>query len=295
MSQVSPPAGIQTLPPQLWLAVRQRDATQEAAVKICKSQGEPVPRLLLPAAPPPVAAFGEVRMTREERMHALGCMGRAMVMYELAHGAGMPFASSCAAAQKTIAAIVKRDAATRAAAAAWAAKFPFNANNAHKAHNVFLSPDRLAAKLVSTDACAWVRSERGVIAGCGVERTRWAVQLGLDSGGHVFSIGVASDDFSSYTEGRPRGSWFFQNNCTVADGRAQGHFFNDCFFNPPPFAAGDVVTVELERAPGVDGVLRVRVAGKTPRELRGLPKDGTLYPIVGLANRMQSYTMVALP
>ena len=54
------------------------------------------------------------------------------------------------------------------------------------------------------------------------------------------------------------------------------------------------MTVELERAPGVDGVLRVWVAGKTPRELRGLPRDVMLYPIVGLSYE-PSCTMVQPP
>ena len=31
------------------------------------------------------------------------------------------------------------------------------------------------------------------------------------------------------------------------------------------------------------------------RELKGLPKEGMLYPIVCLADKKQSYTMVALP
>jgi len=56
-------------------------------------------------------------MTREERMHALLCMGRAMVMHELARGAGMPGALSCAAAQKAIAVMMKHDAEAHAQAA----------------------------------------------------------------------------------------------------------------------------------------------------------------------------------
>jgi hypothetical protein len=75
-----------------------------------------------------------------------------------------------------------------------------------------------------------------------------------------------------------------------ADGQLQG-----AYLDSPAFAAGDVVTVELERARGVDGVLRVRVAGKVARELRGLPRKCMLYPIVCLVNIEQSYTMVALP
>lgn len=46
----------------------------------------------------------------------------------------------------------------------------------------------------------------------------------------------------------------------VANGQRQGDLFS-----PRPFALRDVVIIELEPAPGVDSVLRVRVAGKTPR------------------------------
>ena len=72
----------------------------------------------------------------------------------------------------------------------------------------------------------------------------------------------------------------------VANGRTQGRLFH-----PHVFSAGDVVTVELERAPCRLGVLRVRVAGKRPWELRGLPRDGMLYPIVGLSNHERSCTI----
>ncbi len=87
-------------------------------------------------------------------------------------------------------------------------------------------------------------------------------------------MGVASDAFSGYTECSPKQAWFFQDIC---------------------FIAGDVVTFELERTPDYYGVLRVQVAGSKARELKGLPWDGMLYPIVGLFNKKQSYTMVALP
>ena len=119
---------------------------------------------------------------------------------------------------------------------------------------------------------------------------KWALQLGKQKGSFSFRVGVASDAFSGYTEIRCEQLWYFSEDCMLADGQLQGGFFD-----PPAFAAGDVVTVELERAPGVDGVLRVRVAGKVARELRGLPRDGMLYPIVCLDNSKQSYTMVALP
>jgi hypothetical protein len=127
-----------------------------------------------------------------------------------------------------------------------------------------------------------------VAAGCGV--VRWAVQLGEEEDEwDCFRVGVASDFFSGYTESRPVLSWFFKNSCMVADGKEVDRFNSDLF------ASGDVVTLELERAPGADGVLRARVAGKPPRELKGLRRDGMLYPIVCMCERYQSYTMVALP
>ena len=59
---------------------------------------------------------------------------------------------------------------------------------------------------------------------------------------------------------------------------------------------GDVVTVELERRDGRDGVMRVRVAGREfMGDMTGLPRHGMLYPVVRLNNSEQSYTMVALP
>ena len=65
----------------------------------------------------------------------------------------------------------------------------------------------------------------------------------------------------------------------------------DAFFSP-----GDVVTVELERRHGQDGVMRVRVAGKAfVRDMTALPRDGMLYPAVCLVNIKQSYSMVAAP
>jgi len=276
------------LPLHLWTAIRQRDATHEAVVKLCQSQGEPVSRDLLPTAPPPVAASDEVRMTREERMRALGCMGRALVIYELAHGAGMPGALSYAAAQKMMAAMMKRDAAARAELSC-NHLFTFSSKTSHVAPNLSLSPDLLTVSMPSSRSCwnAWARSDRGVGAGCGV--VRWAVQLSKGDGVCLFKIGVASETFDGYTEYAPKQSWVLWNYCTVADGQQQLTFPSYCF------TAGDVVTVELERAPGVDGVLRVRVAGKAPRELRGLPKEGMLYPIVCICNSQQSIRMEPLP
>ncbi len=91
-------------------------------------------------------------------------------------------------------------------------------------------------------------------------------------------VGVAAEAFRELTSklsprsGDPHHVWFFETT----------------------FAARDVVTVELQRARGVDGVLRLLVAGEAPQELRGLPRDGVLYPIVGLGHA-ESVTMIALP
>jgi hypothetical protein len=101
-----------------------------------------------------------------------------------------------------------------------------------------------------------------------------------------------SEAFTKNTEVWPKKSWFFRNNGIVVDGERQfGWTSAGAFFSP-----GDVVTVELERRHGQDGVMRVRVAGKAfVRDMAGLPRDGMLYPAVCLANSKQSYSMVAAP
>jgi hypothetical protein len=82
-------------------------------------------------------------------------------------------------------------------------------------------------------------------------------------------VGVVSDAFTEYTKSCPKQSWYFQNNATFVDGKVQGYFFLDAFFS-----SGDVVTVELERRHGQDGVMRVRVAGKAfVRDMTALPRD----------------------
>ena len=87
---------------------------------------------------------------------------------------------------------------------------------------------------------------------------RWALRLRLDERNcdseareDPFKVGVCSDYFSGYAEDDPVLCHYFENQ------------------DNEPFAAGDVVALELERKSGVD-VLRVQVAGKTPRELGGL-------------------------
>ena len=106
----------------------------------------------------------------------------------------------------------------------------------------------------------------------------------------MYKVGVVSDAFTGYTEAYPKKSWIFQNNGIFVDGKRQGSIKSEFF------SAGDVVTVELERRHGQDGVMRVRVAGKAfVRDMTALPRDGMLYPAVCLLNSNQSYSMVAAP
>ena len=163
----------------------------------------------------------------------------------------------------------------------------FSSLAAHRAAAVVLSPDRLTVTQTS-QVGAWVRCERGFPPGCGA--VKWVVKLGDGDGGKVNILGVVSDAFTEYTAYRPKGSWYFQNDAIWADGKLQGDFSSG-FFD-----SGDVVSVELERRPGQDGVMRVRVAGKAfVRDMTALPRDGMLYPAVCLCNSKQSYSMVAAP
>ncbi len=115
---------------------------------------------------------------------------------------------------------------------------------------------------------------------------KWAVKLSKEGG--VPIVGVVSDAFTQYTAVFTKKSWFFSKHYIWVDGKLQG---NSGIF----FSAGDVVTVELERRHGQDGVMRVRVAGKAfVRDMTALPRDGMLYPAVCLLSK-QSYSMVAAP
>ena len=202
-----------------------------------------------------------------------------------AENARLSAGSAAGGAAAAPAAIAVSAAAAAPAPSAPGAPFPFSARHTGSV----LSNNCLTVTQPNMFyLCYWTRSERGVGAGCGL--VRWVVQLGKESGGRVYMLGVASDAFNEHNSPSPCESWFFRDNCMFSNGQQQGEDFD-----PPPFDAGDVVTVELERAPGVDGVLRVRVAGKTPRELKGLPRDGMLYPIVCLCSSKQSITMVAPP
>lgn len=119
---------------------------------------------------------------------------------------------------------------------------------------------------------------------------KWAVKLGDESGGKVYLLGVVSEAFTEYTLPYASGSWSFQNDMIHADGQRQGRISGGFF------TKGDVVSVELKRRTGHDGVMRVRVAGKAPKwDMTGLPRDGTLYPAVCLLNDKQSYTIVRSP
>ena len=163
----------------------------------------------------------------------------------------------------------------------------FSSLAAHRAAAVVLSPDRLTVTQTS-NKCAWVRCERGFAPGCGA--VKWAVKLGDGDGGQVNVLGVVSDAFTEYTRFYPSRSWCFQNDMILVEGKKQGGV-SVGFFD-----SGDVVSVELERRPGQDGVMRVRVAGKAPKQdMTGLPRDGMLYPAVCLLNNEQSYTMLPRP
>ena len=107
----------------------------------------------------------------------------------------------------------------------------------------------------------------------------------LDAGGrYALEISYSLES----EKGRPKGQtakWRI-----FVDGKRQGSIKSEFF------SAGDVVTVELERRHGQDGVMRVRVAGKAfVRDMTALPRDGMLYPAVRLDGKKQSYTMVAAP
>jgi len=118
---------------------------------------------------------------------------------------------------------------------------------------------------------------------------KWAVKFSEESGSYLHVVGVVSDAFTEYTDVRPKHAWWIQNNLMYVDGHQQGDYGEF-------FSSGDVVTVELERRHGQDGVMRVRVAGKAfVRDMTALPRDGMLYPAVCLLNSKQSYSMVAAP
>ncbi len=104
---------------------------------------------------------------------------------------------------------------------------------------------------------------------------KWAVKLSKEGGGLCRRVGVVSEAFTGYTEVRPKNSWYFTSTNAF-------------------FSEGDVVTVELGRQHGQDGVMRVRVAGIAfVGEMTALPRDGMLYPAVCLGHSKQSYSMVA--
>ena len=161
---------------------------------------------------------------------------------------------------------------------------------AHRCPNVNLTFDCLTATVAKGSSGGWVRAERGIAAGCGV--VRWMVQLCADreARGRWHMLGVASEHFSRYSASgcRLQHVWYFQKACMCADGGKPVYFASPCFDQ------GELVTLELERSPGATGVLRIQAAGKTPQEIRGLPQDGLLYPIVCVVNDQQRVSMVPL-
>ena len=79
---------------------------------------------------------------------------------------------------------------------------------------------------------------------------RWVIPLGKDDGGCLYKVGVASDDFRDYCAGWPKHFLFCQQQVVMPHWRHAASFEAR-----ESFTAGDVVTVELGRAPGVDCVL----------------------------------------
>jgi hypothetical protein len=136
-----------------------------------------------------------------------------------------------------------------------------------------------------------VRGDRAFEAGCGI--VRWGIKLGVNDGGAVYVVGVASDAFSDYSASiagsEIRHAWVFENGAMRADGQRLE-------LNSSCYDRCDVVMLELQRLLGAaDSTLRIQVAGKSPQQMRGLPRDGVLYPIVCLVNDQQKATLVALP
>jgi hypothetical protein len=112
---------------------------------------------------------------------------------------------------------------------------------------------------------------------CGDETLYYGIVLFCISPDCLFEFSRLSINFSCLVEGEKQGNCNYKN----------------------PFGSSgecDVVTVELKRRHGQDGVMRVRVAGKAfVRDMTALPRDGMLYPAACFCNRKQSYSMVAAP
>ncbi len=160
-------------------------------------------------------------------------------------------------AHKAMVVTMKRDAAARAPPFHPCHPFPFSARPLHSAADIVLSPDRFTVTRPSGQlgsGYAWARSEQCVAAGCSV--ARWAVKLSNRSGSCFFKVGVASEAFKEYSSGLPKQVWYFQDTSMHADLRQHDEV---CVPVPLAFAAGDVVAFQMERAPGIDGVLRVQV------------------------------------
>ena len=137
----------------------------------------------------------------------------------------------------------------------------------------------------------WARSAQGFPPECGI--VRWRVQLGSEGGGNVYMTGVVltsderpfAQNFSNYLEVGGN-LCFFQDDAVWRNGtKVEGYFSPGCM------QEGDLLQLELER--GVDeSVLRLTVDGRPAKEIRGLPSEGVLYPIVHLLNSKQSYTLL---
>ena len=79
--------------------------------------------------------------------------------------------------------------------------------------------------------------------------------------------------------------WFFQNDAIWCNGYSEGYFSPGCM------EPGDIVTLELERRVGCEGVMRVKANGRPTKQMAGLPSEGVLHPVVNILNRLQSVTI----
>ena len=75
-------------------------------------------------------------------------------------------------------------------------------------------------------------------------------------------------------------------------------FTSSCMTMPLPASGGarmEKLKLPTGRREGLEGVLRVRAKGRAAQELRGLPDNGLLYPVICIVNDRQKVAMVPVP
>jgi hypothetical protein len=118
---------------------------------------------------------------------------------------------------------------------------------------------------------------------------KWAVKFSEESGSYLHVVGVVSDAFTKNAEPNCQNMHGGFKTTRVMSTKIGGDITYRFF------RAGDVVTVELERRHGQDGVMRVRAAGKAfVRDMTSLPRDGMLYPASTIAKQKLQHDCSAL-